>query len=396
LRLLKNVKPLGEMKRLYFPFNIGNWHWALFYVDVEGKKIIYLDSMLENEMLPASKKTLNNLLFFLQGHIQGDLTVQVAINAPQQGNNFDCGLYVIFYVLALALACPLNFIPIQGPDSGLLRRAIKDFILKRSSSERTRTTLDYSFPAATELLTRSYQKSGSIPSSSTTACSALTVSVLASSGASPLSSANLPSLPPVTSGSSRKRPPSPSKGNPYPTELISVNSNGKRVRPSRSIRPIVRFNPCDMRGRPSSVAPNDSSDIVVNPCWVYSVANFLYCGYKDTQILTSASSAPLQVDAIFFDMAESNIEALNALISEVKRCLIVDYTEQRAWHTQESLMAEKPWYALQHRWFLNLTETIYENYEVARYSETLPLSELLTAIKKRFIVILYHIHLILV
>lgn len=157
---LKKLPNLKTFKKIFFPFHVGSCHWALVYVDVVNRKMFLLDSL---SLTTQSEKTINNLRFYLDDKL-GHLTLTKAQHVPQQPNNYDCGLYCIFFALALTKS---DGLPIKMPDSNVMRDTVKDFIWKRATTERTKTRLDYDFGqmkdiTCTELSNVSYHRS--IPS----------------------------------------------------------------------------------------------------------------------------------------------------------------------------------------------------------------------------------------
>lgn len=54
---------LFKLEYLHFPFNIGNYHWALVTVSFDSKKVVYFDSMHSKNAVIA-----NHVFEFIQEH----------------------------------------------------------------------------------------------------------------------------------------------------------------------------------------------------------------------------------------------------------------------------------------------------------------------------------------
>lgn len=152
LNAVKGLPKLGTFRKIYFPFNIAKCHWALIFIDVVNRRIFLLDSLLTP--CPESTKTLENVLFYLQDKLE-PLTVTDAQYVPKQPNGFDCGLYSLFFALALA-STESNCLPAEMPDSEAMRNTFKDFIWKRSTTERTKTKVDYDFGEMRDIMEPAY------------------------------------------------------------------------------------------------------------------------------------------------------------------------------------------------------------------------------------------------
>lgn len=110
-------------EQVFFPINIGNWHWALIRILIKDHVIEYYDSMARD-----GTKYLNGALEFLKCHAQpckergfehngypGVFDAakwklrDMSDTIPQQENGIDCGVFVIYYMDLLSLELPLMF-----------------------------------------------------------------------------------------------------------------------------------------------------------------------------------------------------------------------------------------------------------------------------------------------
>ncbi|XP_022722696.1 ubiquitin-like-specific protease 1A [Durio zibethinus] len=87
--------------QLFLPMCLHE-HWLLFYADIDGKKLPWLDSNEHSQMSNVSEKHVI-LRWFLEfllpslGHDHKDWSYDVPKNIPMQKNSVDCALFVMKY-----------------------------------------------------------------------------------------------------------------------------------------------------------------------------------------------------------------------------------------------------------------------------------------------------------
>ena len=115
-----NKVPLGNiftLDKLFVPINQCNQHWTLCMVDFCAKKICYFDSMSKDGMryLKAMEKYLQKEHEKLVREKRTDSSswnwelIQTPKDCPQQGNGWDCGVFVCMYADCLSLDYDLKF-----------------------------------------------------------------------------------------------------------------------------------------------------------------------------------------------------------------------------------------------------------------------------------------------
>jgi sentrin-specific protease 1 len=106
-RWAKDV-PMSEQRRIYFPININNQHWALAVVHMDIKEIRYYDSIFgENKGNPY----MESLLRWLKdvGIKTSDWKCVGVRDIPQQNNGSDCGMFTILFCDFLSDDLPMAF-----------------------------------------------------------------------------------------------------------------------------------------------------------------------------------------------------------------------------------------------------------------------------------------------
>ena len=104
-----------EQDKIFIPINYGNNHWFLIVVYIQQKKIIFYDSIAEDNRakmyLFLTARWLQDEAKFKNQNI--DINDWKLINAgrniPQQTNSFDCGVYVILNADYIADDLPLSY-----------------------------------------------------------------------------------------------------------------------------------------------------------------------------------------------------------------------------------------------------------------------------------------------
>ena len=109
-----------DIEKIFFPVNIGNYHWVAGVVDVKRKVIIYYDplhkdldsSSLSRNTRGASSHMLElthledlyNLVSYLfcnrsykKFHDEWNLEYELDIHVPRQHDSYNCGIYILLY-----------------------------------------------------------------------------------------------------------------------------------------------------------------------------------------------------------------------------------------------------------------------------------------------------------
>ncbi|XVF37636.1 hypothetical protein REPUB_Repub20aG0026600 [Reevesia pubescens] len=99
---LRWVKQVDKgVRKLFLPICLRD-HWILFYVDIDDKKLLWLDSIEHSQMSNGSekrviKKWFQDFLLPLMGHDHKDWLFDVPANIPLQKNSVDCAIFVMKY-----------------------------------------------------------------------------------------------------------------------------------------------------------------------------------------------------------------------------------------------------------------------------------------------------------
>ncbi len=115
-----------EMRRLYFPINITNKHWALAVVDMETKQICYYDSLEHSKLNKRGYSYMEYLLRWLrdvagENHDMSKWEILKKEKIPMQDNEIDCGVFVIMFC---------DFLSDDLPLSSFSQKDIPEFRLK--------------------------------------------------------------------------------------------------------------------------------------------------------------------------------------------------------------------------------------------------------------------------
>ena len=94
----KNINPFN-MDKLFFPVNLGNYHWALAVVYMKEKCITYYDSLGYD-----GTKYMDGLMKWIvdeakkrRVEIEEDKWSANRVDPPKQTNGYDCGVFLIMY-----------------------------------------------------------------------------------------------------------------------------------------------------------------------------------------------------------------------------------------------------------------------------------------------------------
>lgn len=128
-RWMKRKKvDIKDLKKIFTPINLNQSHWALGVIDIERKRILYVDSMSSGPNA-RSLNILNDLKGYVieeSKHTMGEDFELIHGNCPQQPNGFDCGIYVCMNALYLSKDSELTF---NSEDAVHMRSYIADLIL---------------------------------------------------------------------------------------------------------------------------------------------------------------------------------------------------------------------------------------------------------------------------
>ena len=87
------------MDKLFFPVNLGNYHWALAVVYMKEKCITYYDSLGYD-----GTKYMDGLMKWIvdeakkrRVEIEEDKWSANRVDPPKQTNGYDCGVFLIMY-----------------------------------------------------------------------------------------------------------------------------------------------------------------------------------------------------------------------------------------------------------------------------------------------------------
>lgn len=89
-----------ELETIYFPANIGNYHWCLFVYKKLTNTIYYYDSM-DGAGIETINKFVKKIKKFIENkNIQDNSdNIQLeTVDVPKQTNGYDCGVYVTAYI----------------------------------------------------------------------------------------------------------------------------------------------------------------------------------------------------------------------------------------------------------------------------------------------------------
>lgn len=128
-RWMKKKKvEIKDLKKILTPINLNQSHWALGLIDLERKRIIYVDSLSRGPS-SMSLAILNNLKDYVieeSKNTMGQDFELVHGNCPQQSNGYDCGIFVCMNALYLSHDSELTF---NGKDAANMRNYIAHRIL---------------------------------------------------------------------------------------------------------------------------------------------------------------------------------------------------------------------------------------------------------------------------
>lgn len=128
-RWMKKKKvEIKDLKKIFTPINLNESHWALGLIDIERKRIVYVDSLSRGPS-KMSLAILNNLKDYVleeSKHTMGEDFELIHGNCPQQPNGFDCGIFVCLNALYLSKNSELTF---NGKDAANMRNYIAHLIL---------------------------------------------------------------------------------------------------------------------------------------------------------------------------------------------------------------------------------------------------------------------------
>lgn len=129
-RWMKRKKvEIKNLKKIFVPINLNESHWALGFIDIQGKRIIYVDSLSQGPS-SMSLTILNNLKSYVieeSKNTIGEGFELIHSDCPQQPNGFDCGIYVCMNALYLSKDSELTF---TSKDAVNMRNYIGHLILK--------------------------------------------------------------------------------------------------------------------------------------------------------------------------------------------------------------------------------------------------------------------------
>ena len=120
---------IKDLKRIFAPINLNESHWALGLIDIERKRIIYVDSLSRGPN-SLSLTILNNLKSYIIEESKDTIGEDFELihgNCPQQPNGFDCGIYVCMNALYLSKDSELTF---SSKDAANMRNYIGHLILQ--------------------------------------------------------------------------------------------------------------------------------------------------------------------------------------------------------------------------------------------------------------------------
>ncbi|SCU98010.1 LAMI_0F12552g1_1 [Lachancea mirantina] len=100
----KKKKSITSLKMIFAPINLNQSHWALGVINIEAKKIFYLDSLSNGPsgLSFSILKDLQNYIIEESGGALGSDFGLEYLECPQQPNGFDCGIYVCMNTLYLS------------------------------------------------------------------------------------------------------------------------------------------------------------------------------------------------------------------------------------------------------------------------------------------------------
>ncbi|KAK8661617.1 hypothetical protein V6N13_091215 [Hibiscus sabdariffa] len=110
---------LKDVVKLFLPMCLRE-HWILFYADVDGKRLVWLDSLEQTRMPNDSEKNTIERWFLefvllLLGHDPKNWPIVIQNNIPSQKNSVDCGLFVMKYADCLTHGNYLPFTQVDMP-----------------------------------------------------------------------------------------------------------------------------------------------------------------------------------------------------------------------------------------------------------------------------------------
>lgn len=128
-RWMKRKKvEIKDLKKIFTPINLNQSHWALGLIDLERKRIIYVDSLSRGPS-SSSLAILNNLKDYVIEESKSTMGQDFELvhgNCPQQANGYDCGIFVCLNALYLSQDSELTF---NGKDAANMRNYIAHRIL---------------------------------------------------------------------------------------------------------------------------------------------------------------------------------------------------------------------------------------------------------------------------
>ncbi len=106
-----------DIGRLFIPICLPN-HFVLILVNFAAKSIFYYDSLLNDQTIEGAHVMLQHVLRWVRDEFHDKCSEnidvrtwnrQVVQDAPQQSNEFDCGVFVCKYADYLSSGCSTTF-----------------------------------------------------------------------------------------------------------------------------------------------------------------------------------------------------------------------------------------------------------------------------------------------
>lgn len=130
---------LFDMDNVFFPFNIGNWHWALIVANMCEETIVFYDSY-KDEDLKACTARKNKYVKYVRDYLveeerrksrKASCPIEwavVEVEVPQQKNGYDCGICVLMFIEALLNADNIAEVTLKNAATLAYRKRISDSI----------------------------------------------------------------------------------------------------------------------------------------------------------------------------------------------------------------------------------------------------------------------------
>jgi hypothetical protein len=139
-RWIRHEKDLSQLNKVFFPVNVGNYHWCLIVAYMEEKKIICFDSM-ENGR--SRRAYIELVIAFLEDESVGlnqdsrfpkvpfdfcvnEWVIEERAECPRQLNDYDCGIFMLTFIDLISLDLPLLFK--QSDVTHIRRRMLQEII----------------------------------------------------------------------------------------------------------------------------------------------------------------------------------------------------------------------------------------------------------------------------